>query len=214
MRLKIGSHIILFDREDAEMVLSTPWHVIPAAGGGFYVASVRYGALHRAIKKAKKGQRVDHRNNNGLDNRRQNLRFCTRSQNSANSIKPRRGNNRYKGVRRNGKKSWMAVITCQGKSERILGFANEKDAALAYDEAARRLFGEFACVNFPRKGEQSAFREKPKNIHRSVIRTICLSRELSDWFDKRVAEDPDHNGSLYIRNLIREDLATQGGAAA
>ena len=107
--------------------------------------------MHRVIMKAKKGQQIDHRDGNGLNNQKSNLRFCTRSQNHMNEG-PRGGTSKFKGV------SWHKRIkkwTCQIKSsqrQRHIGyFDNEIEAAKAYDRAAIELFGEFARPNFPKK---------------------------------------------------------------
>ena len=82
---------------------------------------------------------MDHENGNGLDNRRENLRLATHSQNQRNRRRTR--DKVYKGTRRNGKK-WVAHI--------VLGtFASEEEAARAYDHAATLLYGEFARLNFP-----------------------------------------------------------------
>jgi hypothetical protein len=64
---------------------------------------------------------------------------------------------KYKGVCRQTKNSkWLALITLNDRTVRIGAFSTEVEAAHAYDVAARKNFGEFACLNFPRKGERSA----------------------------------------------------------
>lgn len=100
---------------------------------------------------------VDHRNGNRLDNRRENLRLATPSENCRNSAMCRRTtrSSQFKGV------FWIARLSKWSAQIRVgkrhLGvFLSEIDAALAYDVAARAHFGEFACVNFPRPGERSA----------------------------------------------------------
>lgn len=108
---------------------------------------------------------IDHRNGDTLDNRRSNLRIATRTQNARNSRKPNvAARSRFKGVsfRKAGGPDrrrcavWAAAIRRDGRNVHLGFFAIEEDAARAYDEAARRLHGEFACVNFPRPGERSA----------------------------------------------------------
>lgn len=100
--------------------------------------------LHRIIMKTPQGSCTDHINGNTLDNRKENLRICTRQQNSANSKKRRATASTYKGVsldKRDGK--WQAKI----KQNYIGRFSSEQDAALAYNSAAQVVFGEFAKRN-------------------------------------------------------------------
>lgn len=89
--------------------------------------------------------RVDHRNQNGLDNRRQNLRPATRSQNAANKKKPKNNTSGFKGVSWHalaGK--WRATIKVNQKWKHLGLFTNRRAAARAYAKAAERWFGEFA----------------------------------------------------------------------
>ena len=108
--------------------------------------------------------KVDHRDGNTLDNRRENLRVATAAQNVRNARKKRSATtSRYKGVfftrGRKGRslsKPWQAQIRRGGKNRYLGCFETAEAAALAYDTAARETFGEFACLNFPRDGERSA----------------------------------------------------------
>ena len=91
-------------------------------------------------------------NGNSLDNRRCNLRLCTNSQNQQNQT-PQGGSSEFKGVYwRKRDKKWCAGIGHNGKQYYLGLFANEIDAARAYDAAARERFGDFSRANFP-KGE-------------------------------------------------------------
>lgn len=118
--------------------------------------------LHRLILGAKKGERVDHINGNGLDNRRENLRFATASGNGANSRTYRNNTSGYKGVHwehRRGK--WYANLTHQGKTIFIGRFDLPEDAARAYDAKAVEIHGEFARTNhmlglYPWQKEEAA----------------------------------------------------------
>ncbi len=105
--------------------------------------------MHRQIMKAKKGQQIDHRNGNGLDNHKENIRFSTQQQNVFNQIPTGRGTSKYKGVSwAKTVRKWLAGIKYDGKSKGLGYYKKEKDAALAYDVAAKELFGEFARTNF------------------------------------------------------------------
>lgn len=105
--------------------------------------------MSRVIMNAKKGEMVDHRNHNTLDNRKNNLRICTNSQNQMNSLPQENGASKYKGVHwRKNRKHWMARIMVSGKEMYIGSFDNEISACHAYDEKAKELFGKFAYLNF------------------------------------------------------------------
>ena len=113
-------------------------------------------SMHRYLL-GEPAEDVDHRNRDGLDNRRENLRKATSAQNGWNSSK-RVGSSAFKGVFWSVGK-WEARIREHPKSIYLGRFDTEEDAARAYDEAARRLHGEFARVNFPRGGERSALHD-------------------------------------------------------
>jgi hypothetical protein len=90
----------------------------------------------------------DHINGNKLDNRRKNLRICTRSENLGNSKKHENSTSQFKGVswsNRYGK--WEAHINKDKKSFYLGRFLNEQTAAMAYNKAAKKKFGEFARIN-------------------------------------------------------------------
>jgi hypothetical protein len=132
----------LVDAADYFAVKNMLW--TPAKYGGVYYAVTiegeqRYGKRHRKrvrmhtlILGKRAGALIDHANGNGLDNRRQNLRWATGSQSGANTSKPvfrgRASTSRYKGVswnRRKGK--WVAQITVNG-ANKFLGYYNEETA--------------------------------------------------------------------------------------
>lgn len=102
--------------------------------------------LHRLLLNAKKGQVVDHINGDTLDNRLCNLRICTNQENIRNSKIPKNNTTGYKGicyVPRNSKKPWSARVF-----NKHLGYFKTKEAAaLAYNIAAKKVYGKFARLN-------------------------------------------------------------------
>lgn len=100
------------------------------------------------------GLDVDHKNRDVSDNRRLNLRFATPSQSCANRPRQKRNlSSKYKGVSwHKDRKKYRAIIGFNGKIIHIGQYNDELLAAIAYDDAALELFGEFACLNFPLYG--------------------------------------------------------------
>jgi hypothetical protein len=101
--------------------------------------------LHRVLIGAPKGAEVDHRNGDGLDNRRGNLRLATSQQNSRNRHRCV-GRSRYKGIAPAGP-SWRAYISVGRRKIHLGCFPTEEEAARAYDAGAREHYGEFAATN-------------------------------------------------------------------
>jgi len=105
--------------------------------------------MHRIIMDAEKGEEIDHRDGNGLNNQRCNLRLCTHRQNLMNRRKThKRCSSKFRGVsweKRSGK--WCAQIMIHYRHIHLGYFDDEVLAALAYNEAATKHFGEFAHLN-------------------------------------------------------------------
>lgn len=99
--------------------------------------------LHRAIYTMHHGlpnKEVDHINGDKLDNRIENLRPATSSQNKHNA-RPRGGNSKHKGVYWNSKdKRWRAQASLNGTVKYLGNFKNETDAAQAYNEFAEKYY--------------------------------------------------------------------------
>jgi hypothetical protein len=106
-------------------------------------------SMHREIMGDPSGLLIDHRNDDGLDNRRGNLRIATVSQNKANCARYQTNASGYKGVYQAQGQKWQAQIRHQGKNYHLGTFSNPESAARAYDDGARRLHGVFARLNFP-----------------------------------------------------------------
>jgi len=108
--------------------------------------------MHRQILQARKGQIVDHKNHDTLDNQKNNLRFCTYSQNNSNRIKNKNNKYPYKGISYDKKyDKWYGIISYDGKTHNLGCFKTAKEAALAYDEKAQEIFKEYAYLNFPKE---------------------------------------------------------------
>lgn len=147
----------LIDPEDYERVSAFKWHAFqPSSGRVWYARTLLYEGrqrplfMHRLILEAPKGSQVDHRNQDGLDNRRNNLRFATHSQNQWNRGKTRENSSGFKGVTATrNKQKWQAIIKRRGQAFYLGSFSDPAEAARAYDQKAREVDGEFARLNFP-----------------------------------------------------------------
>lgn len=145
-------HITLVDDDDFEWLNQYKWHVDFARNGRKYAVRMEtrngkrcYVAMHREILGLKNRlEYTDHRDNDGLNNQRYNLRRCTCRQNLANQP-PRKGR-RFKGVYcYDGKRktSWTAFAL--GK---YLGsFPTELEAVKAYNNELQTRRGDFARLN-------------------------------------------------------------------
>lgn len=145
--------VALVDKNDYELVKEYSWQAHKRNNTWYAVSGSPYSLvyMHRLILGLKTGdeREADHKNSNGLDNRRSNIRIATRSQNSAN--KPKRDgdySSTHKGVYfAKDRNKWRASITVDYKTIRLGSFDTEIEAAQAYDTAAKEHFGEFAQSN-------------------------------------------------------------------
>ena len=104
--------------------------------------------LHRFLMNPEKGKFVDHINHNTLDNTRANLRICTHSQSIKKAKPVKNSSSKYKGVRWVGSRNkYRAEICFENKRFDLGYFVKEVDAAIAYNNKAKELFGEFAFLN-------------------------------------------------------------------
>lgn len=156
---------IFVDDSDYEFLNSFVWYIKKCKHTNYANAGHNGIAIHRMIMGITDSSVfIDHKDHNGLNNQRENLRIANKSQNAMN--KKANGEIQYKGVsiRRqkqkyfhklsgeyryaNTKDSIVVRIKVNGKSIFVgSGYSTLEEAALAYNEAAIKYHGEFAVLN-------------------------------------------------------------------
>ena len=160
IEVRLCGYDILIDQEDLHIITENRWHTnkTKAQKGLIYFetafkighAKWRKDSLPRVIMNCVGGRNicVDHISGNTLDNRKKNLRVCTRTENTRNSKISIRNTTGYKGVTYHKReKKWLARITVNRLRMHLGYFKTPEGAAYAYNEAAIRYFGEFARIN-------------------------------------------------------------------
>lgn len=147
-------YIALVDDEDYERVSKYSWHIHRShnhktvyARAYLSKTSTKQTVMHQFLTGKLD---IDHKDNNGLNNQRNNLRVATRSQQVANAG-PRNTNKcGLKGVSWHKQaRKWRAVIMVGAKQKYLGCYVDKEEAARAYDTAATQVFGEFAKLNYP-----------------------------------------------------------------
>lgn len=145
--------VALISPQDAELVLRAKWHVIGSAWL-WYAFTANHPdhkgriAMHNLIMQPPLGLQVDHKNRNGLDNRRENMRIVTPTVNQWNKGKKKRASSQYRGVSK-VLRSWVATAQVNGRHVRLGTFRDEVAAALERDIVTLQERGALAQTNFP-----------------------------------------------------------------
>lgn len=159
----------LVDDEDFDLISKFKWHITKNKNARTMYAEtnkkgVKHTKMHRLIMGCVKGdgKMIDHKDGNGLNNQRSNLRFCTHSENMRNIKSARGSSSKYLGVcffihstihnTSTGPKMysyprWKSRIVIDGKAVHVGTFKTENEAAIAYNKAAEKHYGEFARLN-------------------------------------------------------------------
>lgn len=147
LAMPCGSHVIVSNGDFAR-AMEWRWHL---NNNGYAVSTLRRkqgltAYLHRFLLDAPKGVEVDHINRNPLDNRRENLRLCTHSQNGANKA-PVKSKSGYKNVYQSYPTRWQVKAKIRGKIVYFGSFRSLQEAVVKSNEVLSELHGEFAVLN-------------------------------------------------------------------
>jgi hypothetical protein len=157
IKLTQGKYAIV-DDEDYAFLNRLDWYLNPANEKSHAIACRSFGfkgrhfeiSMQSLLIRQKKNGLIRHRNGDGLDNRKSNLELINPSVMKHSAVKNRFKLSSYKGVSFNRYckyKRWRAEIMKQGKKYFLGGFRSEEEAALAYNDKAKELYGEFAYQN-------------------------------------------------------------------
>jgi len=146
--------VALVDDEDFKELNKVNWYALHDQNNWYAIRFIRRADgsrtaefMHRRILNVPARTITDHRNGNGLDNRKENLRICTVSQNQQNRHRIF-GTSQYQGVNwYKDRRKWIARIMINRKAIHIGYFVSEGLAAIAYNIAALRYFGVDAKLN-------------------------------------------------------------------
>lgn len=147
------------DDQDYEYLAQWKWRLQKSFNCTYAVRDERLNGqraatilMHRVILDTPDEFETDHKDGNGLNNCRSNLRPANHQQNMQNRRHNKNACSQYRGVEhkkntRGGKFRWVARIKAGKIRQRLGGYATEQEAALAYNQAALKYFGEFARLN-------------------------------------------------------------------
>ena len=153
-----GKYFAQVDDEDYDVLNKWSWYVsifkhtrYAERRETISIGVSRLVKMHRVIMEIKDSQlHIDHKDFNGLNNQKVNLRVVTNKQNQLHKQSIKGSTSKYLGVSwAKSKNKWVAQIMKDKKQIYIGRFHSEKEAAEKRDKKAKELFGEFENLNFP-----------------------------------------------------------------
>lgn len=135
--------VALIDKKDSEIVKNHTWSALYSKKRNVFYAMSHEGPMHKILMCSPKGMDVDHKDRNTLNNRRSNLRICSRTQNNMNRPKQRNNRSGYKGVIENSCGNFYAKIAANKIVTYLGTFKTPEEASQAYIDAAKEIQGEF-----------------------------------------------------------------------
>ncbi len=143
--------VAFIDSIDFDKVSKYKWYARAGKNGIFYATSTLHKNIHMhrlILDVTNRFDFVDHINHDGLNNCRSNLRVVNNKENMYNSKSRKNTSSKFKGVHWNKEKQrWTSQITADKKTIHVGHFKSEIEAAIAYNEKAKILHGQFAFLN-------------------------------------------------------------------
>lgn len=214
--IRSDGKFVIVDDDDYEWLNQWKWYYHKdgyASRGERKDGKYRKILMHREVIHTPSDMHTDHVNGDGLDNRKSNLRICTRLENMHNRRPQRDSSSKYKGVYYSKRSEcWGAYITVNGKRINLGYFNTEEDAARVVDRAAIEYHGDFARLNFP-NDNPLLFSPRKRNYdgRSSKYRGVSWKKDNKCWSAQIVV-----NGkSVYLGLFsVEEDAARAYNKAA
>jgi hypothetical protein len=140
----------LVDDDDFDSLNKHRWHAHRCKKTFYAERKIKQSTtgMHRVIMETPGGMEIDHIDGNGLNNQKSNLRHCTHSQNNMNGRKHKSNTTEFKGVfMQKRTRKWKAQIGYNHATKYLGCYDTAIEAAIAYNNAAVKYFGEFAKLN-------------------------------------------------------------------
>ena len=163
--------------------------------------------MHRIIINPTDNMYIDHINRNGLDNRKENLRICNKSQNACNSTIPRHNTSGIKGVCWDKScNKWLSRIKINGKQKHLGRFNNKLEAREVYRKEAKDHFGEFYSDSIKKEDKElineiNNIKDTPKERLRitntSEIKGVHWDKRSKKWISQIVINSKNKYLGMY-----------------
>lgn len=147
----LGEQTVYFDDSDYDLIMRYKWVLLKTGGNTIYCETRKKNFrtyMHRLIMNPNENEIIDHKDHNGLNNMRSNLRICSHRQNNCNTRLHITNSTGFRGVSfKKDKNAYVAQISFNNKTHYIGFYKNKYQAAEAYNRFATKLHGEFATLN-------------------------------------------------------------------
>lgn len=217
------NQMVLIDDDDFEKIKYYSWYASynTKLRGYYAMTQIKNKTIymHRLIMGFPDNLDIDHINKNTLDNRKENLRICTRSQNQCNRPKASHNKSGYKGVWYDKpRQKWHAEIQFNNKKKHLGRFETAEEAALYRDAVALQLHGEFVHLNFPNRINEHPIidiktivlqnQTLKTSLYRGVYKTKSLTYQVNISISNKTQKFGTYKSEI-LAALIYDEKAEQ-----